>query len=305
MILLWGKASEGPLREVRAALAEAGADIYFFDQQRALGATLTLAANSADGGELSVDGAKLDLASVTAAYFRPYSATDALERVELLRRAEVAQRLDALDRGLWSWADVTRALVLNRSSLMASNSSKPLQTRLLAALGFEIPATLVTSDAEEARAFIASHDAVIYKSISATRSIVRRLERGREIEAKDLAACPAQFQSYAAGVDVRVHVVGERIFACEARSEADDYRYSEREGLSTRIEASELPAEIAERCRRASAALGLPLCGIDLRHTPDGRWVAFEVNPSPGFTFFSSETGAPIARAIAELLMRG
>jgi hypothetical protein len=37
----------------------------------------------------------------------------------------------------------------------------------------------------------------------------------------------------------------------------------------------------------------------------DGTWYCFEANPSPGFTFFSDETGQAIDLAIAELLFAG
>jgi glutathione synthase/RimK-type ligase-like ATP-grasp enzyme len=48
--------------------------------------------------------------------------------------------------------------------------------------------------------------------------------------------------------------------------------------------------------------LELPLAGIDLRRTPDGRHVCFEVNPSPAFSFYEQRTGLPIAAAIARYL---
>ena len=51
-----------------------------------------------------------------------------------------------------------------------------------------------------------------------------------------------------------------------------------------------------------TAALGLELSGIDLRITPDGRTYCFEVNPSPGFSYYELNTGQPIARAIADHL---
>ena len=44
---------------------------------------------------------------------------------------------------------------------------------------------------------------------------------------------------------------------------------------------------------------------MDLRSTPDGAWYCFEVNPSPGFTYYQEETGQPIADAIARLLAAG
>ncbi|MFC7543867.1 hypothetical protein ACFQU2_36610 [Siccirubricoccus deserti] len=44
------------------------------------------------------------------------------------------------------------------------------------------------------------------------------------------------------------------------------------------------------------------MAGIDLKRRRDGSWVCFEVNPSPGFSWFEAATGQPIAAAIAALL---
>jgi hypothetical protein len=305
MILLWGQPEEAPLAEVREALGRAGAEVALFDERRALNATVRFSAESADAGELRVDGHRIELEAVGAAYFRPYGADSSLDRVELSRREAVARRVGDIYGALWAWADITRAFVLNRPTLMASNASKPLQAQMLSACGFETPVTLATTDAGLARAFIAMHRDVIYKSISGTRSIVARLDAAKAARLDALCCCPVQFQEYVPGVDVRVHVVGDAMFACELQSEADDYRYSGRSGQTTTVTAIALPPDIAALCRHASVALGLPLCGIDLRRTPEGRWVAFEVNPSPGYTYFASASGAPIADAIAALLMRG
>ncbi len=45
------------------------------------------------------------------------------------------------------------------------------------------------------------------------------------------------------------------------------------------------------------------MAGIDLRLDPEGRWYCFEVNPSPGYSFFQEHTGQRIDRAIARLLL--
>jgi D-alanine-D-alanine ligase-like ATP-grasp enzyme len=51
--------------------------------------------------------------------------------------------------------------------------------------------------------------------------------------------------------------------------------------------------------------MSLPLAGIDLRRTASGEWYCFEVNPSPGFSFYEDATGQPISEAVATLLMEG
>jgi glutathione synthase/RimK-type ligase-like ATP-grasp enzyme len=104
---------------------------------------------------------------------------------------------------------------------------------------------------------------------------------------------------------VRVHVVGGRAFACEIVSEAVDYRYASRDGLAIEMRPIELPSEVAARCVALARALGLPLCGIDLRRTPEGAFHCFEANPSPAYSYYQEQTGQPIAEAIVDLLATG
>jgi hypothetical protein len=280
----------------------AGAQAFVIDEARLANANLVFPAGEATDGVLTIDGGTLRLGEVGGAYFRPYGLQSALERVEFWRRATEAARLERLQSALWAWSDITPARVLNRPALMATNGCKPLQARLLAACGFAAPETIVTCDPAAAREFLAQHGTAIYKSVSGTRSVVARITEAACDRLSLVPNCPVQFQAYVPGIDVRVHVVGDALFACEVQSTADDYRYAARSGQHTRITACALPPDIEARCLAASLALGLPLCGIDLRRTPDGRWVAFEANPSPGFTYFAQATGAPIAAAIASLL---
>lgn len=211
----------------------------------------------------------------------------------------------SVEEVLLSWAEITPALVVNRPGDMAGNTSKPYQSRAIRELGFHTPETLVTTDAEAAFEFMARHGEVVYKSISGVRSVVSRLnERDRARLATELRWCPTQFQRYVPGTDYRVHVVGRRTFACSIRSAADDYRYAaDASGLN--MNACDLPQELTEACVRLAQALKLWVAGIDLRLSPEGEWVCFEVNPSPGFSFFADAAGQPIAAAIAELLIEG
>ena len=100
-------------------------------------------------------------------------------------------------------------------------------------------------------------------------------------------------------MDYRVHVVGDAVFASEVRSSSDDYRYGPSEVLPCGV-----PEEIVGRSKALAEALALILAGVDLRRTPEGSWYCFEVNPSPGFTFYDRLQGHPIATAVADLLSR-
>jgi len=100
-----------------------------------------------------------------------------------------------------------------------------------------------------------------------------------------------------------VHVVGQAVFASRIVSTVDDYRYAGKLKGATKISATRLPDEIAARCVKIANSMKLWVAGIDLRQTPDGEWYCFEVNPSPGFTFFQEASGFAIDEAIADLLI--
>ena len=81
--------------------------------------------------------------------------------------------------------------------------------------GFAVPDTLVTSDREAVLEFRDKHGVIIYKSISAARSIVSRLGSEHMARLDDLRWCPTQFQQYVPGADHRVHVVGDAAYVGE------------------------------------------------------------------------------------------
>jgi hypothetical protein len=67
---------------------------------------------------------------------------------------------------------------------------------------------------------------VVYKSTSGARSIVEEVDAAALARLDDIRWCRVQFQAYVEGVDVRVHVVGHRVFATRVASDAADYRYA-------------------------------------------------------------------------------
>jgi hypothetical protein len=298
VILLWGLRNEDPLAAVEAALAERGEQTVVLDQHRIAETRVELDVAARGAGSLALNGQRHDLRRVKAAYLRPYEAT----RVAAVRRAgegsALWQHAVGVDVLVATWAELTTARVVNRLEPMVANNSKVYQSEWIARLGFSVPETLVTTDPDAARAFWEQHDTVVYKSLSGTRSRVARLGRHHRDRLADVAACPTQFQRYVPGCDYRVHVVGAETYACSVVSETDDYRY----GDDVEVAAAELPDEVAERCVRTAREMSLEVAGLDLRLTPDGEWFCFEVNPSPGFTFYEHRTGQPIAHAIAALL---
>jgi hypothetical protein len=301
--LLWGLPGDATMTSVRRAVAALGVPTLFLDQRHVLDTTVELSVGATVEGWLRLHGRELDLTRVEAAYLRPHDGT----RVPAVRDVRPGSPLWCHARGvndaLASWADLTPGLVLNRPAASASNNSKPAQLREIARCGFSVPRTLVTNDCTVAADFLAEHGEVMYKSTSAVRSRVRRLEACQANQLGAVSTCPTQFQVRVPGTDVRVHVIGSEVFATSIVSEADDYRYATRQELPpARLAPAELPDDVAERCQLLASQLGLPVAGIDLRVTPQTEWFCFEVNPSPAFSYYEAATGAPIAAAVAGLI---
>ena len=302
MILLWGLSGDGPLDEVSRTLLQNGSRFTLLDQRDILGTGIDLEIGRTVTGTVTTQNDRIDLSEVTAVYQRAYDWRRLPEFAEAGPESASWASALAIESALHAWVEITSALVINRPSDMASNNSKPYQTGLIRQQGFRVPATLITTDPDAVREFCREHDSIIYKSISSVRSIVSRVTLDQLDRLDDVAWCPTQFQQYVPGSDYRVHVVGDQLFACEIVSDAVDYRYSGRFGSTLELKACDLPADVGERARAVAASLKLPVAGVDLRLTPDGEWFCFEVNPSPGFTFYEALTNQPIAEAIASLL---
>lgn len=290
MILVLGYGTDAAVRLVLDAADELGVQRVLVDQQADPLPQVLLAGGT---GVLEVGGTRTRLDEIDGVYARPLSPTGEARRAEQGR---------ALTQLLVDWLEGAPCRVASRPSAMHSNSSKPFQAQLIAAAGLAVPTTLVTDDPDEVRAFVAEQGDVVYKSVSGIRSIVRRLDGPALARLDRVRSLPTQFQACVPGTDVRVHVVGQQVFATAVECDAVDYRYAGRDGLPFTLVPTALPDEVAQRCVDLAGTLGLPLAGIDLRRTPTGEWVCFEVNPMPGYSFYESNTGQPISRALVRYL---
>ena len=303
IILLWGHASDSSLRAVHQSLQKLGAPIGFYDQRRVLATEVELLVDDKVSGLLRVDDEQINLQSISAAYIRPF---DSRWLPEIQKAGpDTPEWIHAvkIEDALISWAEIATALIFNRPHAIASNSSKPHQAARIRELGFAIPDTLVTTDPQAAKEFWGKHDTVIYKSVSAARSIVSRLKCDQLKELEDISWCPTQFQQYIPGNDYRVHVVADEVFACEIVCDADDYRFAFSVEKNVELRPFSLPRDIEERCRKLAAALGLLVAGIDLRRSAHDEWFCFEANPVAGFAYYQEACKHRIDDAIARLLL--
>ena len=199
-------------------------------------------------------------------------------------------------------SEILRALpvpVVNQPSAGRSNGAKPLHFAQLTAYGLRIPPWLASNEREAVERFLeACPDGAVVKAASGLRSHVRladeeyldRLERG---------TTPSIVQQYVPGYEVRVHVIGDRIFGSKVESAAVDYRW---DADDVRYSRCAVPDEVGATCVRAAAAEGLLIAGLDFRVDSDGRWWCLEMNPVPTFLPYEASTGHPIGDAVLDLI---
>jgi len=303
MILLCGIPSESPIAMVAEALNALGASYRVLNQRQVADYALSwqIDAGLVDG-TLRLGGETFRLTDIHAAYVRLMDDQLLPELADEPENSPARRHARAFHDAFYRWIEVAPGRIVNRSDPQGSNGSKPYQAQLIAQYGFSFPETLITNDPDAVLAFRRQHQAVVFKSMSGVRSIVRALAEDDFDRLEQIRWCPVQFQALVPGTDVRVHVVDQDVHATEIISDTLDYRYARRAGGTAELRAVRLSSDTEEKCVALTRSLGLIFAGIDLKITPAGEIFCFEVNPSPAFSFYEANTGQPIARSLTRYL---
>ncbi len=221
---------------------------------------------------------------------------------------------------LFAWSESNEALLGTWYSLSCYWMNPPAsdevaqrkirQLQVARQVGLSIPETLVTNDPSVARDFLRlfGPDNVIRKAFRNLQEAPRETsvvgEQGLEL-IDSVRFAPVTFQRFVpAELDLRVTVVGDRIFAASIASRPE-YQTDYRSGLgSADVAAYSLPDGVQRGLLALMRTLGLEYGAIDMRVTPDGEHVFLEVNPAGEYLFVSERTGQPIPQAIAACLDR-
>ena len=222
---------------------------------------------------------------------------------------------DPVDRGFivreWDAAIdglLTSAGIEVVSPVWAQNAAvKPLQLALARRAGLRVPDTLVSNDREAVERFVDEHGGrVVHKVLTvATEGIAetRAWRQGDRAALPDLAYTPTIFQERIdAAFDVRATVIGSEIFTM--RIAVAPGTVDSRFDFDAECEPMALPSNIEDKLHRLMKDLNLVFGAIDLRVTPEGEFVFFEVNPQGQFLFVEIITGLPLSAALASYLLR-
>jgi hypothetical protein len=306
MILFCGIPSEPSLGLVIEQVSKRGVPYLVFYQRRFSSSYLQFEVRNGDvSGLLQYQGETYRLEQFTAVYSRLVDFRFLPEVEGAPPGSPLFEHCRALHDTMIRGSEIAPSRVVNRSTAMGSNYSKPYQAQLIRQHGFSIPETLITNNPSLVREFLKRHKRVVYKSICNIRSIVKTFTEKDFIRLNLIRLCPVQFQQFIKGTNIRVHTIGEKAIATSIKTDSTDYRYAYLKGDSEQLKPMQLPDKLTQHCIALSRALGLSFAGIDLIVTPDNEVFCLEVNPSPAFSYYEKSTGQPIAREVAEFLIYG
>lgn len=189
--------------------------------------------------------------------------------------------------------------VVNQPSAGRSNGAKPLHFAQLTRYGLLVPPWLASNEPEAVTRFLEDcPDGAVVKAASGLRSHVRLVDVAY-LKRLRAGTTPSIVQRYIGGYEVRVHVVGERVFGSAVEASAIDYRW---DADDVTYSQHEVPEEVAAACVSAAAGEGLLLAGLDFRVDSQGSWWCLEMNPVPTFLPYEASTGHAIGDAVLDFI---
>jgi hypothetical protein len=271
------------------------------------------------------------LDSISAVWYRRTARFDLPSTLNLhlrrFSRAECAQ----LVNGLWSILQDARWLVDPALARLASN--KPEQLLRAQRHGFSVPRSCFGNDPSAIRRFLDSVWArggqVVYKPFTPlfvqpdtgaapsvsdeTIGVVYTSLVDRDIADRldEIRFAPGCFQERVPkDCDIRVTVVGHRVFACEIHSQLHPmtavdsraYSWTCADDAAPIHEPVQLPEAIEDMCVSMARDYGINYAAIDLVRTPEGDHVFLELNPNGQWVWIEELTGLPIRSAIVDFL---
>jgi len=291
---------------VAARIEELGGEAMVWDSAR-LPATDSLTLRLAKSGRFRAileSGAcgEIDLSTLRSIWWRRPAAPTipGSVRGEYLR-AYCRSESDQLFRGTLSALRVP----IHNDPDAEDRARKPAQLALATRLGLAIPSTLITSSPAEAAAFCrAAPRGAVFKAFRAppgSRCATQPFDDRLVDQLALLKHAPAIFQErIPPHRDVRVAVIGSRLFAGVSNSRQLDWRVDAEVTWARHA----LPSRVARLLVRVLRGLRLTVGHVDLRLLPGGKYVFFEVNPSGQFLFLEiDDAQVEVTRALADLLL--
>lgn len=214
-----------------------------------------------------------------------------------------------------------QAIWINNPLTTRISHRKVKQLQIASSLGFQTPKSIITNNEQEALQFAESVSwDVAIKSLGAlsvtTDSskdtekqvygiFTRRISKDELLQVSSkVQYMPTLFQEYVEkAYELRITCVGDKVFACKIDSQShvqgvEDYRLKTKDLPHEMVDCSHIKEQLLAYLDRFQLNFGC----FDFIVTPEGEYVFLECNPNGQWLWIQHMTGAPISKAVAELL---
>ncbi|KKS07128.1 hypothetical protein A3K01_01580 [candidate division WWE3 bacterium RIFOXYD1_FULL_43_17] len=216
---------------------------------------------------------------------------------------------------IWLYDLLPNSFWVSRPNNIIKGGNKLYQMQLATKLGFNVPDTLVTNNVTEVERFRLRHRDIVTKSLhnefvddggELYAMYTTRLPAEEKIDFSGLAISPAIFQQMIVGPDIRVTVIGNKIFATEINKKGTlqnevDWRLGVADNRKLKYFSTTLPENLNEMCLALVRQMSLEYGAIDLMRDNKGKYWFLEINPNGQWGFIELQTGQQLSLAIADL----
>jgi glutathione synthase/RimK-type ligase-like ATP-grasp enzyme len=197
-------------------------------------------------------------------------------------------------------------------------SIKANQIKIARTVGLAVPETLITNRLGEVRALADRHPEIIHKSMdfpgfgwgddhyACFTNLLTSADLSK-LSDIDLQYAPGLYQQRIhKATELRVTVVGSRVFACEIKSQPGTLQ-----GIDWRIDNAvdqlphlsvDLPLELQKQLTEVLRLMGLNFGAFDLIQDSAGTYYFLEVNPNGQYYWIELMTEMPITAAMVDLI---
>lgn len=193
--------------------------------------------------------------------------------------------------------------------------NKLLQLKTARKLGFNIPNTLVTTDADEIKSFYHQNSKnIIIKSLSDNYVIqngrekvifTNKLKQNYIDKIYDYLNLPSIFQEYIEKkIEIRVTVVADKVFSAYVESQDNRKTKIDWRREKLKFKSFKLPREISDKCVNLISEFNLSFGAIDLILTPENEFYFLELNPNGQWAWIEFDTDQSISDSLIEILKR-
>lgn len=323
-VLILSSPKDVHAQAVNRHLVEMGVPATFWHLDRMPGGDRLSYTLSSSGFQCAIDadkqpddqldaGGRIDLTSFQSVWLRRAGSVKVgpmpEQWMEELVECECTRALDAIFRAM-------RCLWVNPPAAEREALLKLQQLDVARRCGLAIPETLVTNDPESAREFVREHRReVIYKLVDEgsyrffpSYEVVMGMPTlpVRETDEDHLDQVRLSLHLFQHRIDkvsdIRVTVVGERIFPVEIHSQQGKGKVDWRLDYSVPMLAHKLPDCVEESLVAILKRLGLNFGAFDLCLGRDGKYYFFEVNPAGQWLWMEKQLNLPISLQLARLL---